>query len=52
MKQRKYNVDATDEDGSRFYAEEYHRDGNCLNDADGDYVCDENEVAGCINPNV
>ena len=26
-------------------------DGNCLNDADGDFVCDENEVAGCINPN-
>ena len=26
-------------------------DGNCLNDADGDFVCDENEVAGCISPN-
>ena len=22
-----------------------------MNDADGDYVCDENEIAGCINPN-
>ena len=24
-------------------------DGNCLNDADGDEVCDENEVPGCTN---
>ena len=24
-------------------------DGNCLNDADGDLVCDENEVAGCTD---
>ena len=24
-------------------------DGNCLNDADGDGVCDEIEVAGCTN---
>ncbi|MGB1075078.1 MAG: hypothetical protein ACPGYK_02740, partial [Flavobacteriales bacterium] len=24
-------------------------DGNCLNDADGDGVCDENEVAGCTD---
>ena len=25
-------------------------DGNCLNDADGDGVCDEEEVPGCTNP--
>ena len=25
-------------------------DGNCINDADGDGVCDENEVPGCTNP--
>ncbi len=24
-------------------------DGACLNDADGDDVCDENEVAGCTD---
>ena len=30
------------------YAEDgYDCDGNCLNDADGDGVCDEFEVAGC-----
>lgn len=25
-------------------------DGNCLNDTDGDGVCDENEIPGCQNP--
>jgi hypothetical protein len=25
-------------------------DGNCLNDVDGDGVCDEDEVPGCTNP--
>ena len=25
----------------------YDCDGNCLNDSDGDLVCDEFEVAGC-----
>ncbi|MDA8978966.1 T9SS type A sorting domain-containing protein [bacterium] len=25
-------------------------DGNCLNDADGDGVCDENEIDGCTDP--
>ena len=25
-------------------------DGNCLNDADGDGVCDEEEIPGCTNP--
>ena len=24
--------------------------GNCLNDADGDGVCDEEEVPGCTDP--
>ena len=47
-----FDAEATDEDGSCTYAEEFYDcDGNCLNDADGDYVCDENEIAGCINPN-
>ena len=32
----------------RTYAEDgYDCDGVCLNDADGDGVCDEFEVAGC-----
>jgi hypothetical protein len=25
-------------------------DGNCINDADGDGVCDEDEIAGCDDP--
>lgn len=44
------NLDAAAnvDDGSCTYAEEgYDCDGNCLNDADGDLVCDEDEVAGC-----
>ena len=24
-------------------------DGNCLNDADGDLVCDEDEIGGCTD---
>ena len=36
------------DDGSCTYAaENYDCAGNCLNDADGDLVCDEDEVAGC-----
>lgn len=27
----------------------YACDGSCINDADGDGVCDENEVAGCLD---
>tara|TARA_Y100001968_G_scaffold75106_1_gene66482 strand:+ start:2126 stop:3817 length:1692 start_codon:yes stop_codon:yes gene_type:complete len=37
-----YNSDATFNDGSCEYAQEYYDcDGNCLNDIDGDMVCDE-----------
>jgi hypothetical protein len=33
------------------YAEEFYDcEGNCLNDADGDGVCDELEIAGCTDP--
>ena len=36
------------DDGSCTYAAaNYDCAGNCLNDADGDLVCDEDEVAGC-----
>ena len=47
---RNYNAEATDDDGSCVYAEAYFDcDGNCLNDADGDLVCDELEVDGCTD---
>ena len=38
----------TDDDGSCTYAEDgLDRDGNCLADADGDGICDDDEVPGC-----
>ena len=41
---------ATDDDGMCEYPEQYYDCfGNCLNDADGDGVCDELEVAGCTD---
>ena len=34
----------------RVHAEEFYDcDGNCLNDADGDGVCDELEILGCTD---
>ncbi len=54
-----YNSAATTEDGSCYNNDlgcgcdtpaaddGYDCDGNCLNDADGDQVCDEDEVVGC-----
>ena len=46
-----YNADVTDINNDLCeYAEEFYDcDGNCLNDADGDGVCDELELAGCTN---
>ena len=46
-----YNPDVTDVNNDLCeYAEEYYDcNGDCLNDADGDGVCDELEVAGCTN---
>lgn len=40
---------ATTDNGSCEYAAEIYLDcdGNCLNDSDGDGVCDEVEIAGC-----
>ena len=36
--------------GSCVYAETYYDcDDNCLNDSDGDGVCDELEIAGCTD---
>ena len=43
-------MDATDDDAScEFASEGLDCEGNCLNDADGDGVCDENEVLGCTD---
>jgi len=46
-----YDPDATLEDGSCTFSEETYLDceGNCLNDVDGDGVCDEIEVFGCTD---
>lgn len=46
-----YNIEATVDDGSCINPVEYYDcDGNCLNDTDGDGVCDELEIAGCLEP--
>ena len=57
-----YNSDATTDDGSCYNNdlgcgcdtpaadEGYDCAGNCLNDADGDQVCDQDEVIGCQDP--
>ena len=45
-----YDAEAEANDGSCEYpAEFYDCDGNCVNDTDGDGVCDELEVAGCTD---
>jgi hypothetical protein len=47
-----YEASANYDDGSCTYAEAYYDcAGNCLNDADGDGVCDELEVDGCTDSN-
>ena len=40
-------MDATDADECEFAAEFYDCAGTCLNDTDGDGVCDELEIVGC-----
>ncbi|MEY2763952.1 MAG: hypothetical protein RLZZ205_376 [Bacteroidota bacterium] len=47
-----FNADATDDNNSCTYPINEFVDcqGVCNNDADGDGVCDELEVAGCTNP--
>ena len=45
-----YNELANEEDGSCSYPQgNYDCNGNCLNDADNDGVCDEDEVLGCTD---
>ena len=41
--------DGSCQDGPAYWGENITCDGQCLNDADGDYVCDEDEIAGCLN---
>ena len=43
-----YNPNATTDDESCVFADDiYGCDGECINDADGDGICDENEIEGC-----
>lgn len=51
-----YDSTATIDDGCLFPIDLYGTDnvdcdGNCLNDADGDEICDEDEIAGCLDVN-
>jgi hypothetical protein len=48
-----YNENAIDDDGScTFPLTDYvDCDGNCLNDTNGNGVCDEDDVVGCMDPN-
>jgi len=47
-----FSASATDDNGSCTYPAADNLDcaGNCLNDADEDGVCDEDESAGCTDP--
>ncbi|MBN30686.1 MAG: hypothetical protein CL845_01620 [Crocinitomicaceae bacterium] len=47
-----FSPDATNDDGSCIYPEDYvNCSGACLNDLDGDGICDELEVDGCTFAN-
>ena len=46
-----YNSEANIDDDSCTYAETYYNcDGTCINDIDGDGICDELEILGCTDP--
>jgi hypothetical protein len=46
-----YNSSANQENGSCEFAQEYYTcEGICLNDLDGDAVCDQLEIPGCTDP--
>lgn len=45
-----YSNEVTEDNGSCTYSEEnYDCTGGCVNDLDGDGVCDENEILGCTD---
>ena len=44
-----YDVDATNDDSCVYANPNYACNGVCINDADGDLVCDEFEIAGCTD---
>ncbi|MCH1437149.1 MAG: T9SS type A sorting domain-containing protein [Flavobacteriales bacterium] len=45
-----YNVNATEDDGSCSYPDAgYDCNGDCINDADEDGICDEDEILGCMD---
>ena len=45
-----FNLESIIEDGSCTYSETYFDcNGNCMNDIDGDAICDELEVVGCTD---
>lgn len=47
-----YSDEVTEDNGSCTYPEaNMDCGGTCVNDADGDGVCDENEVPGCLDAN-
>ena len=44
-----FNSEAISDDGSCTYPDEYYDcDGICINDMDGDGICDEFEIIGCM----
>ncbi len=47
-----YNPQMIYNDGScvNYPEENYDCSGNCVNDSDGDGVCNENEIIGCLDP--
>ena len=45
-----FDVSANTDNDSCIYVENYYDcDGNCLSDTDGDSVCDEDEIVGCMD---
>jgi choice-of-anchor B domain-containing protein len=45
-----YNTDASTDNGTCIYAELFYNcEAECLNDSDGDTICDELEISGCTD---
>ena len=43
-------VECYNDDCDTYPSDSFSCDGSCVNDTDGDLVCDENEIVGCTNP--